>query len=258
MAWLVMGRVDLATAQPRMLAPIYWQQRLFFIPYQVNRHDESLRSVAKVQLLISRDGMSDWRVLEQAEPKVQGFSYHAPEDGEYWFALRHLDQRGQPWPSALPSPDFKSAAVQPQMRIVVDTRLPELDLSGTLNATGAVVVRYEARDVSLRPETLMIEVRPTGGKWSSLKPGPPDVSHADRLVGRVEWNAPFGARTVEVRGSIADRAGHRAQASAEVTLSGPSLRMPSAATALAPKARMKPYDTDWCSHQRRCEKRASG
>ncbi|MCH8841282.1 MAG: hypothetical protein IH831_11555, partial [Planctomycetes bacterium] len=225
MAGLVMGRVDLATAQPRTLAPIYWQQRLFFIPYQINRHDKSLRAVAMVQLLISRDGKSDWRVLEQAEPNVQGFSYHAPEDGEYWFALRHLDQHGEPWPSS---------AVQPQLRIMVDTHLPELELSGALNATGAVVVRYEARDASLRPETLVIEVRPVGGTWSSLNPGPPDVSHADRLVGRVEWNAPFGASRVEVRGSIADGAGHRAQASTEVTLSGPALRMPAAAIALAP------------------------
>ena len=253
MAWLVMGRVDLAAAQPRTVAPIYWQQRLFFIPYQINRHDQSLRAVAKVQLLISRDGISDWRVLEQAEPNVQGFSYHAPEDGEYWFALRHLDQRGQPWPRDLSLPNTKSGqntrdlsvlnsksrqntrtAVQPQLRIMVDTHLPELELSGALNATGAVVVRYEARDASLRPETLVIEVRPAGGTWLPLNPGPPDVSHADRLVGRVEWNAPFGAGTVEVRGSIADGAGHRAQASAQVTLSGPSLRMPGAAIAPAP------------------------
>ena len=224
-AWLVMGRADLATAELNTLKPIYWQQRLFFIPYQVNRRDESLRSVAKVQLLISRDGMSDWRVIEQAEPNVQGFSYHAPEDGEYWFALRHLDQRGQPWPNS---------KVQPQMRIVVDTGLPELELSGALNATGAVVVRYEARDTSLRPETLVIEVRSTGGQWSPLDPGPPDVSHTDRLVGRVEWSAPFGASTVEVRGSIADGSGQRTQASTEVTLSGPSLSMPSAVTAQAP------------------------
>ncbi len=225
LACAMMGPADLATAQPRALKPIYWQQRLFFIPYQVNRRDESLRSVAKVQLLISRDGMSDWRVIEQAEPNVQGFSYHAPEDGEYWFALRHLDQRGQPWPRA---------AVQPQMRIVVDSSLPTLELSAALNATGAVVVRYEARDASLRPETLVIEVRTSGGAWVPLRPGPPDVSHADRLVGRAEWNAPFGASTVEVRGSIADGAGQRAQASTEVTLSGPSLQMPSATTAQAP------------------------
>jgi hypothetical protein len=225
MACLMTGRADVASAQPNTLKPIYWQQRLFFIPYQVNRHDESLRSVAKVQLLISRDGMSDWRVLEQAKMNVQGFSYHAPEEGEYWFALRHLDHRGQPWPNA---------AVRPQMRIVVDTLLPKLDLSGALNATGAVVVRYEARDASLRPETLVIEARTSGGKWSPLTPGPPDVSHADRIVGRVAWNAPFGASVVEVRGSIADGSGQRAQATTSVTLSGPALRKPESVAAQTP------------------------
>jgi len=216
-ACMVTALPSRAIAQQRTLKPIYWQQRLFFIPYQFNRRDKSSQVVAKVQLLLSRDGVSDWRVLEQAEPNVQGFSYHAPEDGEYWFALRHLDQRGQPWPNA---------KVQAQMRIVVDSELPRLELSGALNATGAVVVRYEARDVSLRPETLVIEARTSGGTWSPLNPGPPDVSHSDRVVGRVEWNAPFGANNVEVRGSIADTAGQRAQATTEVPLTGPSMQIP--------------------------------
>lgn len=223
--WLLTGNTTPACAQSHLLAPYYWKQRQFFVPYQLNQQNASLRSVAKVQLLLSRDGMSDWRVLEQAEPNVQGFTYLAPEDGEYWFALRHLDQRGRPWPSE---------AVQPQMRIVVDTELPELDLTGALNATGAVVVRYEARDANLRPETLVIEVRPSGRTWLPLAPGPPDISHANRLVGRAEWNAPFSTSTVEIRGSIADAAGHRAQAHAEFTLSGPTLSQPGAALAQVP------------------------
>ena len=224
-ACVMSAPVDRASAEARTLRPIFWQQRLFFIPYQVNQRDQSLRHVAKVQLLTSRDGMSDWRVLEQAEPNVQGFSYHAPEDGEYWFALRHLNKRGQPWPHA---------TVRPQMRIVVDTELPKLELSGALNATGAVVVSYEARDMSLRPETLVLEVRANGGPWTAIQAGPPDVSHADRIVGRVEWHAPLGASKVEIRGSIADGAGQRTQATAAVALSGPALRTPKPTAAGAP------------------------
>lgn len=217
---LALGGAECASAQPAALAPNFWQQRLFFIPYQVNRQAPSFQAVAKVQLLLSRDGMTDWRTLEEAAPNVQGFSYLAPEDGEFWFALRHLDQRGQPWPNA---------AVQPLMRVIVDTLQPELELSGGLDATGAVVVRYEARDANLRPETLVIEVCPAGGQWSALQLGPPDVTHRDRLLGRVSWDAPSDVRTVEVRGSIADRASHRADARTEVAISGPSMSSPASA-----------------------------
>ncbi len=214
---LALGGTVRASAQPAAIAPNYWQQPLFFIPYQVNRQDPSFQAVAKVQLLVSRDGMTDWRTLEEATPNVQGFSYLAPKDGEFWFALRHLDQRGQPWPNA---------AVQPQMRVIVDTQQPELALSGGLDATGAVVVRYEARDANLRPETLVIEVRPSGGPWSALRLGPPDVTHFDRLLGRVAWDVPSDVGTVEVRGTIADAAGHRAESHTEVAVSGPSMNSP--------------------------------
>ena len=219
-ACLALGGAVCALAQTAALAPNYWQQRLFFIPYQVNRQDPAFQAVAKVQLLVSRGGMTDWRTLEEAAPNVQGFSYLAPEDGEFWFALRHLDQRGQPWPNA---------AVQPQMRVIVDTQQPELELSGGLDATGAVVVRYEARDANLRPETLVIEVRPAGGQWSALQLGPPDVTHLDRLLGRVAWDASSDISTVGVRGTIADAAGHRADSHTEVAVSGPSMNSPASA-----------------------------
>jgi hypothetical protein len=81
------------------LKPIYWKQRLFFIPYQMNPQSKLLNPIAKVQLLYSRTGANDWAPLQEAKPNVQGFSYHAAEDGEYWFALRHLDRQGNPWPS---------------------------------------------------------------------------------------------------------------------------------------------------------------
>jgi len=196
-----------AMAQPQPLAPTYWKQRLFFIPYQVTQRGKLLDPIAKVQLLSSRTGANDWVTLEEAEPNVQGFSYHAPEDGEYWFALRHLDRRGQPWPSA---------AVQPQMRLVVDTVLPELTLEGSHDATGEVVIRYEARDANLKPDSLVVEVQGSDNRWSPLRLGTPDVAQPDRLVGRVRWRPPTGTEGILVRASIADHAGQHAQANAEI------------------------------------------
>ena len=86
------------------LAPTFWKQRLFFIPYQVKQTKKLLEPIAKVQLLSSRTGANDWKTLQEAKPNVQGFRFHAPEDGEYWFALRHLDRQGQPWPRSNAQP----------------------------------------------------------------------------------------------------------------------------------------------------------
>ncbi len=215
---LAMGSLNCAQGQSANQRPTYWQQRLFFVPYQLNRHDTPLRAIDKVQLLVSRDGVSGWKLLQEAKPNVQGFSYHAPEDGQYWFALRHIDAHGKPWPND---------AVQSQLWIVVDSAIPELSLTGELDASGKIVVRYEARDANLRAETLVLEVRQDQGSWTTILPGPPDVAHADRLVGRANASVPFGAKLMEVRGSIADAAGHRGQATTEVVLTGPALRMPS-------------------------------
>ena len=223
---LLCGFVDNSSAIAGQPKPIYWKQRLFYIPYQVQNPQRARSPVRKVQLMISRDGVSNWQVLQEAEPHVQGFSYNAPEDGEYWFALRHIDRRGKPWPSA---------SITAQMRIIVDTTKPEISLSGTLDATGSIVVRYEATDVSLNVDTLHLEARPQGGSWVSLTPGLHDVSHPDRLLGRVRWAVPANVPVVEVRASLSDRAGHQGETQTAINLSGPAIG-PAASPSLSPLA----------------------
>ncbi len=206
------------------LAPVYWQQRLFFIPYQVNQLDGTKNQIAKVQLLVSQDGATGWRTLQEAAPNVRGFGYHAPKDGEYWFALRHLDPQGKPWPNE---------TIQPQMRITVDTTQPKLQVAGTLGDSGTIRVQYESHDSNLRPESLLVEARAVGGVWSRVQLGPPDVSQPDRLEGRAHWIFPHTAKSIEIRASISDKAGHQAQSATEVTVAGPAFSMPIAATTTA-------------------------
>ncbi|MGI9429384.1 MAG: hypothetical protein ACR2NM_12050 [Bythopirellula sp.] len=193
---------------------------MFYVPYQVRGSRKLLDPVAKVQLLMSRTGANDWRTLQEAKPGVQGFSFHAPEDGEFWFALRHLDRRGRPWPNA---------TVQPQMRIVVDTEKPTLTLAGTASTSGDVIVRYEARDENLDATTLTIESRAAGAPWSPLTLETPDIAQPNRLVGRARRRPAAKSEPVELRASIADRAGQRVSASATVApvaIHGPALRNP--------------------------------
>jgi len=254
----------LNAATPPKLAPVFWKQRVFFIPYQINQPESTRSQISKVQLLVSQDGVTGWRTLQEAAPNVRGFGYHAPADGEYWFALRHLDQQGQPWPSALSHPNSKSfqstrAAIQPLMRITIDTNQPKLDVSGTLGESGKIEVRYESRDSNLRPESLVVEARAAGGNWSRVQLGPPDVSQPGHLVGRATWVFPHTSKSIEIRASIADQAGHQTQSATELAVAGPMLQMPSTPVTKEPAsvATVDPFQTvskpparDWPANNR--------
>lgn len=125
---------------PPTLQAIPWHQRELFIPYQLNSHVPAAREIAEVQLLLSRTGTDDWVVLQSAQPNVQGFNYHAPDDGEYWFALRHLDAKGQ----ALDRP-----AVVPQLHLVITTQTGP-DFSSPSNSPKTIA---PATSTSTSPES---------------------------------------------------------------------------------------------------------
>ncbi|HYO25479.1 MAG TPA: hypothetical protein VEQ85_11090, partial [Lacipirellulaceae bacterium] len=210
--------------------PHYWRQPVFFIPYQPNAQDPDLQRVEKVQLLVSRDGGQQWAVLQEANPNVRGFSYHAAADGEYAFALRMQDRRGRVWPEQVRAP---------LLRVVVDTQPPRLQLSAALDAAGQVVVKYEANDTRLKPQTLRVEAEVAGGQWQPLSIGPPELSQPDRLVGQASWRPPQSTSNVRLRATIVDAAGNQASTSAETSLVGPVLN-PSGGPQLAPPSRAGP------------------
>ncbi|TWU21883.1 hypothetical protein Pla144_43170 [Bythopirellula polymerisocia] len=219
LAWAIDGHSpSMAQAPPARPAvqPIYWQQPLLFIPYQVNKQAPGAEKIAQVQLLVSRTGNNDWQTLQSAQPNVLGFSYHAPEDGAYWFALRHLDAQGN-------SLDQQTCVAQ--LQIVIDTTQPKVELSASRGANGDVVIRYDAADNNLAPESLIVEARTADGLWTNVPITAPDLNQPDRLVGRTRWMAPNNS-DVEIRGAIADRAGHRGQAATMLSLAGPSFSPP--------------------------------
>jgi hypothetical protein len=188
-----------------------------FIPYQLNKQDPATRNIAQVQLLLSRTGENDWTVLQSAQPNVQGFSYHAAEDGRYWFALKHLDAQGQL---------LGGTTVIPQLQLVIDTQMPQLALSAALEDANQILVRYEATDANLLSSSLILEARTAGGLWTNLSVGPPESSQPGRISGSVRWPLPASTNGIEIRGSIADGTGQRGQATASVPRAGSAITMP--------------------------------
>jgi hypothetical protein len=205
--------------------PVYWRNPVFFLPYRPPA-DASI-AIHKVLLLIARDGGSQWTVLQEAQPHVRGFSYHAPGDGEYSFAIQTSDGGGKLTPAAV---------AEPQIRVVVDSTQPTLELAAQLDATGRFVIRYEGRDRQLRSESLRLEAQIDGGVWQRLATGPPDVNQPDRVVGQLLWKPPTAAAAVRFRAAIEDRAANIAAATAEASLASPLLSpaAPLASPAAAP------------------------
>jgi hypothetical protein len=110
-------------------APIVTRQTVFSIPFTVpvvNAADQP----AEVRLLTSPDRGATWQITDKVDLRAQrlpykgGFVFRAPTDGEYWFAIRTVDRLGQMKPER---------TAGPELRVVVDTRSPQLNPQLPLN-----------------------------------------------------------------------------------------------------------------------------
>jgi hypothetical protein len=212
LAALALILAPIASVQAQLPEPSYWRTRVFFIPYQPTDAAPFASPVEKVQLLVSRGADNQWAVLQEADPRVRGFSYHAPVDGEYAFAVRTINRKGEATPAAI---------AQPQIRVVVDTVPPTLQLSASPDASGRIIIRYEGRDQQLKPETVRLEAQANGGEWQRIATGPPDLAQPDRVVGQVAWKPPVSAGSVKFRATVDDLAGNQFSTIADASLVNP-------------------------------------
>lgn len=189
-------------SDPRQIEPSFWRERIFFIPFQPDPQQFLSGSTRVVRLLMSRDGVT-WQTLQEARPEVRGFSYHAPSDGQYFFAVQVEDDRGALSPATIDAP---------QLRVVVDSSKPTLSLQAMPAPAGATMVRYDVRDLQLAMDSLRIEVREGDGPWRSVQVGPADVARGDRLMGRVTWAPTTSGGAVAFRATVSDHAGNVATA----------------------------------------------
>ena len=84
------------------------------IPFAI---DASKSSPAELQLYVSQDRAANWKFFAKAAPSAGHFTYRAPLDGEYWFALRSVEK-------GTATPDVKK--LKPGLKVIFDTQLPEL------------------------------------------------------------------------------------------------------------------------------------
>jgi hypothetical protein len=169
------------------------KQRAFRIPFNIDPADRP--RYKQVQLWASSDGGERWEKVDATTPDRPSFTFRAPRDGEFWFAVRTVDTKGRLFPA-------DDADVEPNMKVLVDTVPPQLTLEGLQRRGSLASVRWEVIDDRLDLSSFLLEYQALGASdWAAVpirKPG---------RIGRETWDAGT-AEPIKVRMTVADKAGN--------------------------------------------------
>jgi hypothetical protein len=177
------------------------RQTFFSIPFTVPPPTDASQAPVEVRLYVSADAGGTWALAAKVEPRQTSFSYRAPRDGEYWFAIRTVDRQGHI------RPDRSSG---PELRVIVDTLPPHLELAAWRAADGQIVVHWVGSDPLLKPESLKIECQQAGDPtWRLVGLDPPHDPGRSTYNGQASFRLN-GTGQVTLRAEISDQAGNLA------------------------------------------------
>lgn len=166
---------------------------------------EKVASLQGVLLYVSNNRGKSWELHGRIKPDEGSFQYLAKSDGVYWFKVAVLDKQGNQDPR-----DIYQA--EDCMKIVVDSLPPEVKLTAE-KQDSSIQVRWNVREDNPELATMKLEARiPGGDAWLpvQIKPG---LSGSGTL--QVPQPGP-----VELRLSLADRAGNLGLGEAQVGMDG--------------------------------------
>ncbi len=192
---LLLGLVAPAAADPDP-APgakvIHHNSRAFRIPFNINADQRA--TIKEVLLCVSQDEGLTWKPISRTTPDQKALAYQAAQDGEYWFAVQTLDYEGRLYPP-------KTAEIEPQLKVVVDTVLPTIALRPNGRVGGRASVRWEIRDERLERGTFVLEFQAEGASdWRQIP-----VKRPTPLIGEATWDAGT-AEPIRVRAQVSDKA----------------------------------------------------
>lgn len=203
--------------------PIVWSRLDLNIPYRWTGGAERTQEVV---LFYSADRGRSWRRAGSAAAHVRAFAFRAPEDGEYWFAIRSYDAAGRATP---PTP------LGPEMRVVVDTQAPTIERLDASLQDGRLDIVLEASDSHrLNDRAVSLYARADGQPaWAPIQPTQQPSTDSMRVRAAASWTPPPGAGRVEIRATVADAAGNRQEQAAEARAGSAAGGAPLVASAAA-------------------------
>lgn len=191
----------LAAAPPsqpraRRVSTVFSKHRNFKIPFNIDEEDKG--RLRDVELWVSEDNGVKWeRKSRQSLDQPPSFPFRSAHDGEFWFAVRTIDDKGR----ALP----ERGEVEPNLKVIVDTVPPSLVIEQDGRRGSTASVHWEVRDDNLNLNSLVIEYQQEGGRgWHEVP------LNRLSLVGSTSFDAGT-AESLKVRARIDDKAGNRAE-----------------------------------------------
>ena len=176
------------------------RQNQFFIPFEVA---PALRKdVQEVELAYSTDHGENWYAYQKTSLEQKRFQFSAKNDGEYWFIFRLIHQNGE----------VKLAqATIPSVRVLVDTKSPEIQLNAKRGKVNEVIIDWQIEDTALAgnvPEIyLSYDLNVT---WIRLAIDEKKVEKSENQIsGQTVFYPPQGTKNIDIRCEMTDVAGNR-------------------------------------------------
>lgn len=180
------------------------RQPVFVIPFHLGNSIDA----SEVQLFYSENLGRDWSRYARQRPDAKGFQFRASQDGEYWFAVRTFDQLGRM---------VGHTEWRPELKVIVDTRKPELELRAQLDSSGQVATTWATRDKNLAPASFRLQFQDERGEWRDVRVTQPDDRGVaprelrDNWQDEVAWRLERPVRELNLRAEVLDRAGNVTQ-----------------------------------------------
>lgn len=189
-------------ASPTKVRQVATRLSTFGIPITALPNPESVK---EIQLHVSADQGKSWHLYYRVAPTDKFFPFKAAADGEYWFATRMISKNAK---------SASEGELRPEMKVVIDTTPPRLNLTSELTPTGEVIAHWDANDPLLSPQTLRLEYQTTpGGAWRSIAiPNSGVTQKNGALRGKIAWFPREASGNIQLRAEIVDQAGNHAVA----------------------------------------------
>ena len=197
----------------------------FGVPFKINSEDSTY---IEVQLYLSVDLGKTWDFYARKNTDAQEFRFEADADGEYWFSLKTLSRDRRLLPEGDP---------QPELKILVDTVKPQLNVRIEADPAGRVICRWQAIDKNLAPASIKLLYQPvlsngTVQPWQTVPVNLGGVARNGVYADQVGWWPETTEATVNVAVEIADSAGNSVRQTRKVNLPATAWRTRDSATAL--------------------------
>jgi hypothetical protein len=180
----------------------FTRQNAFTIPFRIEPPQTPAQQPVEVQLHVSTDSGGSWQLASRVKPEKGAFVFRSPRDGEYWYSIRTVDASGTTRPDG---------ALEPQLKVTVDTVAPRLELSAARGPAGEVVARWQAVDPHLKLSSFKLEYQASASDpWErvTVESPPPAMRHT--LTGETTWWPRTTSGPILVRAEVTDEAGNPA------------------------------------------------